>query len=398
MLPTPSPTAGPSSSPTASPTPAVPTAAPSQLPSVDEERAGGKLIEEQPPPMPPPVNAGGGGERRGLVPATAVAGQWRPPPPNNGQAGGGGGGGGAEAASFVKQPVNVRFVSWISHTIILRCTPSEFHSSTWPIPLIPSSRNYKQTHIHIFAPARIHKQADPRTKTHPGDAAGSVHRGRRLGQQEQPEEEARVAAAVVAGPWRPEHPVVLPNDGKAGVEGVDGAEVAAEEARAAFVQGLVGAWDPDRRDGAVETRDVSSGGVMSSPFETRAHMLLQEEAEEGAQPLLEGQELALEIEAQEEQGGGGMPASEGAAARDGWFEGLPYPVGGEEAEDWGEDEGAGLVGVVKGEEPRVAATAIAGQWHPEHVVPPPQTSANPDGTFAVRIRCWDEWGCVDVYI
>lgn len=247
--------------------------------------------------------------------------------------------------------------------------------------------------MYTFAPSHIHTQADPRTE----GAAGSVRRGRRLGQQGQPEEAARVAAAVIAGPWRPEHPVVLPNDGKA----VDD-DAEAVEARAASVQGLVGAWDPDRRDGVVEKqRDGSGGGVMSSPFETRAHMLLQE-AE--APPLLEEEELALEIEAQEEQGGGGgMPASEGAAARDGWFEGLPYPAGGEEAEDWGEDEGTGLMGVVKKEEeePRVAATAITGQWRPDHVVPPPQTSANADGTFDVRgMGWWDERGglCGCMYI
>lgn len=226
-----------------------------------------------------------------------------------------------------------------------------------------------------------------------GDA-GNFRRRRRT-QQEEEREEERVAAMAIAGPWRPAHPVALPNS-----KNVDDAEAAkAAEARAALVEGLVGAWDPDRRDGAGELqlhlqqlqqqRDSAgagdvNGGIMSSPSETRAHLLA--EAEAAGLPEGGEEELALEIEEQEGKGEGMLPASEAAAARDGWFGDYPFP--GEEADPGAQEDGA-MARVKKdqeqqGGEPKVAATAIAGPWKPQHVVPPPHSSVGADGTVEVR--------------
>jgi hypothetical protein len=140
----------------------------------------------------------------------------------------------------------------------------------------------------------------------------------------------------------------------------------------------------------------SSDGGGSSPSETRAMHDFVSLVGQGSS----SDEMALEVEQEEEEAvakQGQAGRGEGGVARDDWFWG---GTPGEEHEAPDEEEDGMLVlltekeqaahGVLEGDK-KVAATVIAGQYHPHHLVAPPESSFNPDGSMDVRacVCVWD---------
>jgi hypothetical protein len=75
-----------------------------------------------------------------------------------------------------------------------------------------------------------------------GDAGNFRHRRRLQLQQSEDEEAPRVAATAIVGPWKPEHPVSLPNMAvEQEEEGGDaGWDINESKERAAMIQSLAG--------------------------------------------------------------------------------------------------------------------------------------------------------------